>query len=74
MGVPRKNMHWVLCLKGFYLFSKNKTLRRDLRGIFISFPSVSFNMLMLQNECVERSGSFSGQFHLHRIAPKRGQA
>ena len=33
--------------------------------IFLSFPGVSFNMLMHQNECVVGLGSFSGQLHLY---------
>ena len=43
---------------------------KDLK-IFISFPGVSFSMLIHQNECIVGSGSFSGQFHLQRISSER---
>ena len=57
---------WVLCLKGFFLicFLNLGILRevsgQDLNRIFISFPGVSFDMLMPQNEAIEGSRSFSG--------------
>ena len=35
-----------------------------LDRIVIRLPGVSFNMLIRQYECIEGSGSFSGQYHL----------
>ena len=47
-------VHWVLCLKGFIYFLKSGILGKvsgeHLNRIFISFPGVSFSMLINQNE------------------------
>lgn len=48
----KESMHWILCLKGSYLFSKGGSFRgvsrEGLNRILNSFPGVSFNVLMLQ--------------------------
>lgn len=50
----KESMHWILCLKGSYLFSKGGSFRgvsrEGLNRILNSFPDVSFNVLMLQKE------------------------
>ena len=54
--LKRERGHWVLCLRVFVCFLKAGVLGEvsgeDLNRIFISFPGVSFNTLMPQNECV----------------------
>lgn len=55
----RKQAPCVLCLTGFYLFSKGKSFRgsrEDLSGIRNSFPGVSFNTLMHHKEPVGEFG------------------
>ena len=68
-----ETVHWVFYLEVFYLFLKVGILEEvsgeDLNRIYISFPGVSFDLLMCQNEHINGSGSFSGQFHLQRMSP-----
>ena len=60
-------------LRVFICFLKARILGEvsgeEHNRIFISFPDVSFNILIHQNEHI-RSGSFSGQLPLQRMSPR----
>ena len=64
-------------LSVFICFLKAKILgeisEEDLNRIFISSLGMSFNMLIHQNKHIKGYESFSGQFHLQRMPPKRDQ-
>lgn len=60
--------------EGVFLFSEGRNFRGGFRERSqqnsVSFPGVSFDILMSQDEHIEGSGSFSGQFHLQSVSPE----
>ena len=60
----------ILCLEGFYLSPAGRKPRGGLRRMLTSCPG---GVLMHQTENIEGVRSFSGQFHLQRMSPKRDQ-
>ena len=73
--VCSSEFHGSFVLRFFIFFWQagipGQVSENGLNRIFISFPGVSFNMLIHQNMHIEGSGLFSGWFYFQRMLSKR---
>ena len=67
----RESVHWLLCLKGFYLFSKGGNFRGGLNRNIHQLSRCVLWYADILKWAYKEIRACSGQFLLQRISPKR---